>query len=92
MIEAIRNNKYLFVPLILSLLFFLRKGIQYAIIGSYIPLLISVLVLLPMSLTIWNRKKLFLLLSKVWAIIIILWSIVRLFISVVNFATNTFDE
>lgn len=92
MIKAVRNNKLLFIPLIFSLLFFLRKGIQYAMINSYIPLLIIGWVLFSLSMAIRLNKNIFLHISRVWAITIMVWSIVRILISVVNYATNTFDE
>ncbi|MEM8900210.1 MAG: hypothetical protein AAGC85_18995 [Bacteroidota bacterium] len=88
----IRNNPFLFIPLILSLLFFLRKGVQYAMIGSYVPLVVIILPSVLMALTILQKRKTFLLLSKAWAIILIIWSVGRLFIASVNLAIPTFDE
>lgn len=92
MIDTIKSNKYFFFPLGLSLLFFLRKGIQYAILESYIPLLVIVTALLLLSVAIALNKQVFLLLSRIWAVLIIGWSVIRLFVSVVSNATSTFDE
>ncbi|MEM8507890.1 MAG: hypothetical protein AAF717_08670 [Bacteroidota bacterium] len=92
MINAIRSNSFLFIPLLLSLLFFLRKGIQYAILGSYIPLLVIALFVVLMSITIRANATLFLYLSRIWAGVLIVWSLIRIGIAVVNYATTTFDE
>ncbi|MEM1338544.1 MAG: hypothetical protein AAGF96_12365 [Bacteroidota bacterium] len=92
MIKAIRSNSFLFIPLLLSLLFFLRKGIQYAILGSYIPLLVIALFVVLMSITIRANATLFLYLSRIWAGVLIVWSLIRIGIAVVNYATTTFDE
>lgn len=92
MIEAIKRNRFLFIPLIISLLFFLRKGIQFAWLGSYVPLGFLALFLIPLVATVGSNERLFLRISKIWALVIMVWGIVRIFISVVNYAFPTFDE
>ncbi|MEO1516953.1 MAG: hypothetical protein AAFV95_18160 [Bacteroidota bacterium] len=90
--KAIQNNAFFLVPLVLSLLFFLRKGIQYAMMNRYLPLCILVVLLLLLLLGIQRSERAFFRLSKIWAILLIFWSIARLFISIVSQVTNTFDE
>ena len=60
-----------------SFVFFLVKGVSYAVIGSYIPLIFSVLFGSSLYVTFkWNQKIHFILL-RVWASLIILWAISR---------------
>lgn len=87
-----KSNKRLYVPLTLSLFFFVRKAVQYFLLGSYTPLLVMSLFLTLMIISIACNKKGFLLISKVWAVFIIIWSIVRILISVINHITDVFDE
>jgi len=92
MIEIYRNSKILYLSTGLSLLFFLRKGFQYAIIGSYIPLVLVLFLVLLVSISLRsNKKKLFFRL-KIWSILIITWSIIRLLISTMRYTTDVFDE
>ncbi|MEO1033660.1 MAG: hypothetical protein AAFX55_19910 [Bacteroidota bacterium] len=92
MIDIIRSNKVIFLPLILSLLFFIRKGIQYALIGSYIPVIVSIIFVVSLILTFNSRKSTFFLVSKIWGIVVIIWAMARVFISVMNNITAVFDE
>ena len=86
------KNSFLFVPIIISLLFFIRKAVQYAMIDSYGPLIfvIALIFLLLTSMKI-NRKR-FLQVVRVWAILLAIWSSLRIFISLANYITKTFDE
>ncbi|MEM9722761.1 MAG: hypothetical protein AAGA10_26075, partial [Bacteroidota bacterium] len=45
-----------------------------------------------MGIVIWNNEKIFLLLSRIWASIILIWAIARICISTMNYALPTFDE
>ena len=74
MTDLIKKHKLLFIPLFLSILFFLRKGMQYAFIGSYLPMVVigTVSVLLAWGLN--KRKKSFLLFTKIWALLLLVWS------------------
>lgn len=91
--DIFKKNKTFFIPLLLSLMFFIRKGIQYVIIGKPIPLLIITLFLILLSMNVNNNNKSrFLNISRIWAIVIIVWSLVRILFAIMNFTTNVFDE
>jgi len=69
--------------LLFSLLLFFLKGIQYALLGSYVPIILSVLVLLLFYMNKKKKKSLCVLL-KVWAVSIIIWSTLRILIAVID--------
>ena len=76
------TNKYrtfYTVILFLSLLLFLAKGIQYAILGSYIPLILALVICAIFYLN-QKKKKALNILIKIWAFLIIIWSLLRLLI------------
>ena len=76
------TNKYrtfYTVILFLSLLLFLAKGIQYAILGSYIPLILALVICAIFYLN-RKKKKALNILIKIWAFLIIIWSLLRLLI------------
>lgn len=67
------------VILLLSLFLFLIKGIQYAVLGSYIPIVLA-LVICTLFYLNRKKKKALIILIKIWALIIIIWSLLRLLI------------
>ncbi|WP_412561248.1 hypothetical protein [Winogradskyella sp. MIT101101] len=67
------------VILVLSLFLFLIKGIQYAVLGSYIPLVLALVICMLFYLNRKNKKSLDILI-KIWALLIIIWSLLRLLI------------
>jgi len=86
------NTKLLFIPLVLSLLYFIRKAVQYSLIGSYSSMIIVALFLFLLLISLKKNRKTFLLISRIWGILLITWSSVRILISIMNFITNVFDE
>lgn len=76
--KRITSSKSLYLVVGLSLLFFLLKGLNYALIESYIPLLfiIAVIVLLYFSFSASNKAHRRVL--RFWAIIILIWAVVRI--------------
>ncbi len=79
---SIYQHSY-WIILVVSLLFFIRKGIQYAIIGSYVPLITIVCILLLLSWCLrWNKKRRFII--RFWSILLIIWSTVRILLAVAN--------
>lgn len=92
MIKGIQKNIFLFIPLILSLVYFIRKGIQYALMERFGPLVFVGIFIVLFLLSIKTRRKMFAVVSRIWAVIIIVWSIARIFIAIINYFTNTFDE
>ncbi len=74
---------YVFV-LGFTLLYFLYKGLTYLLIGSYIPLfLISAIVIL-LIISSHRSKKSFKQMLNIWAILLMIWSVVRLFLILIN--------
>lgn len=67
------------VILILSLFLFLIKGFQYAVLGSYIPLVLALVICMLFYLN-RKKKKALNILIKIWALLIIIWSLLRLLI------------
>lgn len=84
----IKTNKDLYIVLTITLLFFYRKGIQYALLDSYIPLL----VIIALSLFIWVSMYLFKgirLAIKIWSVFLILWALIKLLLFI---AMSFLDE
>lgn len=67
------------VILVLSLFLFLIKGFQYAVLGSYIPLVLALVICMLFYLN-RKKKKALNILIKIWALLIIIWSLLRLLI------------
>ena len=92
MINLLKHNRLLTVALLLSLLFFIRKGVQYFIIGSNIPLLIIVGLIAVLLIGAQRSIKSTVYIMRIWAVLIILWSLARIFISGVHLTVFPFDE
>lgn len=78
LMDIINKHKLFFVLLSLSILFFLIKGIRYALIDSVVPLVFITLILFSLITFINNDKKYFRLAIWNWGIILLLWSSFRL--------------
>ncbi|MFK8058070.1 MAG: hypothetical protein AB8F78_18225 [Saprospiraceae bacterium] len=91
MIEFIKANKVLTLSLLLSIGFFLRKGIQYGSIGSFVPLFIVMGLIALLACCIRIGLSSFALLVKSWAVALIAWSCSRLVISGVHLSAKPFD-
>lgn len=91
MIEFIKRNQQLSLSLLFSILFFLRKGIQYSAIGSFVPLLLIVGLFILLVVSLKLGKNAFVWTVRIWAIILFFWSIVRIFISIVHLAVKPFE-
>ena len=86
-------EKSILFPLVFSLVFFVRKGIQYALIGSFVPLVAISLVLAALSYTCLNsRSRAFRLTLKIWSSLLIMWSIIRLFLATYNTFIDRLSE
>ncbi len=92
MIEFIRVNKNLSLTLLLSILFFLRKGIQYSLIGNVIPLLIIIGFIILLTTSVQKSRTAFILIARIWAIILIILSTIRLLISIIHLTIKPFDN
>jgi len=69
----------------LTLLFYLLKGITYALIGSYIPFIFIAIILTLFAYTSKKSPKALRRMIVFWAVVLILWSSIRLLLSIVNF-------
>lgn len=79
------NQDQLFsLCLILTMIFFIYKGVLYALIGSYVPFLFIFTILGLMSFTFNKSSKVFRKIVGLWSVLIILWSAIRLLLSMVN--------
>lgn len=86
------EDRSLLSALLLSLLFFWRKGIQYALIGSYVPLLFP-LVFTGIILLWARRGSIRLVLAlKTWAVLLLLWAGARILFAAVNLTLQPFNE
>ncbi|MBR9845777.1 MAG: hypothetical protein GYB35_06540 [Algicola sp.] len=70
--------------LVLSLLFFFYKGVLYLLLGSYIPFILISSMIVLFFLSSEKNVKSFKRVTGLWAILIIMWSIVRIVLSLVN--------
>ncbi|MAQ75234.1 MAG: hypothetical protein CL613_02740 [Aquimarina sp.] len=86
-----RNINTYFIVLSLSILAFIGKGVMYVLIGSYIPMILSLLVL-GVFLISRKRNKLLLISIKFWAIALIIWSLLRILIGSLNFFVKPLTE
>lgn len=76
----------------LSLLFFLRKGIQYAVLGSYVPLGFALLFTLLLGFSLSGSPRIFHISARIWGMLLITWAVIRLFFSVVTIAVKPLKE
>ena len=71
-----KSNLFLPFLLIFSLLFFLIKGINYAIIGSWLPLYVALFFSTLIGLGYFYSMKLFRWAIFFWAIFLTIWSFI----------------
>mgnify|MGYP000722385210 CR=1 FL=1 len=76
--NQITSSKVLYALLGLSLLFFLIKGIIYALIGSYVPILFILVMIIILSWGFNRCSKVHLSIIRFWGILLIIWGIIRL--------------
>ncbi|CAM1343412.1 hypothetical protein [Tenacibaculum amylolyticum] len=83
LIISIKQHRIYFVLLTLSLFFFARKAIQYAVLESYITsvILLLILTLISTSLLLNKRTKFAL---RFWSILLLIWSIIRVLLFIAN--------
>lgn len=83
-LNTLKHNSIFLAVLGLPLLFFLYKGVSYLIIGSYVPMIV---ILIIMTLFLFSSRKSESAFKKtigLWAILLIIWSAVRLLLSLTN--------
>jgi len=77
-LNNISVNKKLYLLLGISMLYFVYKGVTYALIGSYVPLVFIMTVLILFYWSLRSTKKVHRSVIRLWSVLIILWSLVRL--------------
>ena len=80
----LKENRGYGTVLGLSLLFFLYKGILYALMGSYVPILFIGAIILLFMLGFNSSEKVFKRVLLMWSLLLILWAFVRLLLGGVN--------
>lgn len=82
---SIFNRHRLFsLSLGLTLIFFIYKGVLYALIGSFVPLLIILTILTLILFSLKKSARAFKKSIGLWSSLIIIWSTVRLLLSATN--------
>lgn len=74
-----KSRTFYTLILLLSLLLFLIKGIQYILLGSYIPIVLALAICILFYVN-RKKKKALNIIIKVWAYSLISWSLLRLLI------------
>lgn len=82
--KAIIKNRVFWMCLSITLIFFLCKGILYALIGSFVPLLFIITILSLFLFSITKSPGAFKRTLTMWSVLLILWSATRLFLSIIN--------
>lgn len=82
--KAIIKNQVFSMCLSITLIFFLCKGIIYAFIGSFVPLLFIITILSLFLFSITKSPGAFKRTLTMWSVLLILWSATRLFFSIIN--------
>ena len=90
--NRISQSKNVYALLGVSLLYFLLKGISYALIGSYVPILFITIIMLLFYGSFGARLKKHYQLLKFWAILIIIWAAIRLGLSIILKIDTTLTE
>ncbi|MTI26709.1 hypothetical protein [Fulvivirga kasyanovii] len=82
--DKLKTHRLYSLILTLTLIFFLHKGVMYALLGSFVPLLFVLVVSVMFIYKLNKSPKAFSRAIMVWSVILILWAGVRLLLSVVN--------
>jgi len=83
-IKTIRKNRLFSLSLSITMIFFICKGILYAWIGSFVPLLIILSILSLILFSLKRSNKAFQRSIGLWSLLIIFWSTLRLLLSAIN--------
>ncbi len=83
LIKLLIRHRIFFITLLFSLLFFLRKAIQYVLLKSYVPafIILSIFAIIGISLVLNKKVKLTL---RFWSILLIIWASVRILLFLAN--------
>jgi hypothetical protein len=84
LIKVIIQNRVFTFCLGTTLLFFLCKGILYALIGSFVPLLFIITILSLFLFSFIKTSGTFARAVTMWSFLLILWSATRILLSFIN--------
>lgn len=90
--SGLKEHVVFTVVLGLTLLFFLYKGLTYALIGSYVPLGFILAILIFLVLASRSSKKVFKRMLGIWTILLMVWSVVRLLLILINLFIKPIPE
>ena len=76
-LNRIYKTKLLYAMLGVSILYFLIKGFKYLLIGSYVPIVFILMIVLILCWSFSLHLKSHVRVLRFWAIIIIAWAIAR---------------
>ena len=76
-LNRIYKSKLLYLMLGVSLLYFLIKGFKYLLIGSYLPILFILIIVIMLYWSFTLNLKSHYKMLRFWAIILIFWALVR---------------
>ncbi|TMM57360.1 hypothetical protein FEE95_12815 [Maribacter algarum] len=91
-LKQMASSKVLYSLLGLSVLFFLVKGVTYASIGSYVPILFITIAIIILGWSFTRCNKVHRHIIRFWAILIILWASIRLVLWIVLEIDTTLTE
>lgn len=84
LLKTITENRVFSFVLSLTLIFFLYKGVLYAFIGSFVPVVFIITVLSLFFYSITKSHKAFKRTVALWSGLLILWSSTRILLSIIN--------
>ena len=90
--ENIEQIPLLSVALVVSVLAFLAKGISYLIIGSSIPFLLGMIILMLIVFGFKKRNRLARRIFKFWGWLLIFWGVSRLVMELMFALTSITEE
>ena len=90
--NVFRQNQLFSLILSITLLFFVYKGVHYALIGSYVPLLFIIIILCLLMVGLNKSPNVFKWSVGSWSVLIILWATVRLLLSMANLFVKPVPE
>lgn len=78
LLDNIYASKVLYVLIGISILYFLIKGVNYLIIGSYVPILFILAIIILVYFSCHINPKFHRKILRLWAILLIFWALTRL--------------
>ncbi len=90
--DFMARNRLLIALLMLSVLFFLVKGVRYAIIESYVPIIFISIFIVLFIIAFKNGYKSLRRMLRVWGIFLLIWTGAVIFVEVAFTLTPSMTE